>query len=245
MRNGRSPVFQRCMRHGHLESVGKPPFQFRVLPRDFSVSFEVIAKRQMAPPELAGESVRMRFRDIVRSAPAPVAPARELFAASSLCTMNQWCPDGVDKGMSPRGKRSVILTLTTCCERPRILKATGQSCQSVSHTGRERRWACAPLDGHRNPWAYAGGKHPFFDQRSPILVPLLGRADYGKPVRQLFGDGIGGIAVYSSVRVSLNGTPSISSIHLAKGFERCEDRLDGRCEANLELVENAGCYWHG
>src|SRR5580658_4939137 len=51
--------------------------------------------------------------------------------------MNQCCTDdGERMGMSPGGKTSGILTLITCCARPRSLKATGQSCQSGSQTGR-------------------------------------------------------------------------------------------------------------
>src|ERR1700730_9732436 len=51
--------------------------------------------------------------------------------------MNQCCADEGEKtGTSPGGNICGTSTLITCRERPRSLKATGQSCQSISQTGR-------------------------------------------------------------------------------------------------------------
>src|ERR1700723_1853456 len=97
--------------------------------------------------------------------------------------MNQWCPDvGVDIGMSPGGKMSGILTLTTRRARPRILKATGQSCQSGSHTGRgaalDLRSRC--MDAAIRGLKPGGSVHPSMNVRQWLFLALVA-ATIGSP----------------------------------------------------------------
>src|ERR1022692_432023 len=129
--------------------------------------------------------------------------------------MNQCCADeGENTGMSPGGNNCGISTLITFRARPRSLKATGQSCQSISHTGKggalglRSRWRDAEMRG----LTPGGSDQSLINVRQELFLALVTEAT-GSPCKSSSATASPGLQSTSSVRVSLIGTSSIFSIH--------------------------------
>jgi hypothetical protein len=118
--------------------------------------------------------------------------SKRTFAA---CAMNQCGADeGVDMGMSPGGNTSGTFTLITGRDRPRILKATGQSCMLLGTL------QCDPVrSDSRTRCHFESDLHQprQFEDRSLRRHPRLGR--FG--TKQLLRNSVRRNVFYSEVQL--------------------------------------------